>query len=939
MLCRASFVVMAVTVYRYGTPSWIELPEVVSAQLRLAHELRNTLVEISRAADEQRAEVYSALPAVAEAQAVLAQALEVVATEKEAVEEAKRAQRTRSPKTPATARLRAARDKARECRAVVKEAKAAQKELARPAEREIEDRKRASVKATYAVFVQQRGLYWACVDDTTEIMTETGWRKHGDLHPGTLVLTLNTATRLSEWQPVACVNRYDVTDVNLLGMTGQRHDSLTTFNHRWPVIYRTSYNTRSRCWRTSETLRPSDALITGAPAGDVPTEAKWEDAFVELVAWFFTEGTAEKRPGRNYPRVRIYQSNKVNPLYVDRIRRALTVLYGPASSHSLGGGWDSRRRNRPPAWREYIHPTHPDRTVFILNQAAAAPLLDIAPNRVVTIDFVRSLTFAQLELFIGTAVDGDGTRKKISGLMEIAQRDPARLDALEVAALLCGYSVRRYTWRTGVKYEPSIMLSISRRITTMVTSQRSTVVKYTGVVWCPTTPNRTWLARRNGKVWYTGNSWNDVVDHHRVAEQRVISLRQQGRPAELRFRRFTGGGALAVQLQRQAGAPQRTPELLASGTGTWRNVLRTGTWMPPEDFAALPRTWRTRQSRSTITMRVGDQSVEIPSIIHRMLPADADVTGARLVVQRVAADARVSVSITAKIPDPLPASGPTVAVHCGWRREDDDAVRVATWRATEPIEVPEHLSDVVRVETPTTGIVVLPAQWREGLARPDKLRSQRDLLLDPVRDELVEWLQHHPQEDLTQVSKWRSPGRFAAVAIRWRSDPPSGGKEIAARLEAWRRADKALWQRQEHGRNKHLGRRTDAYRRVAAWLSSTAGRIVVDDTDLAALTRSITEVTSTDSTPAEVTKVAAKQRVDVAPGEFRAAVVAAATRDGVQVVTVTSANLTREHTCGYVLPPDKETARPLLCNGCGRYYDPDTSATMLMLLRAQPSAA
>lgn len=35
MLCRASFVVMAVTVYRYGTPSWIELPEVVSAQLRV----------------------------------------------------------------------------------------------------------------------------------------------------------------------------------------------------------------------------------------------------------------------------------------------------------------------------------------------------------------------------------------------------------------------------------------------------------------------------------------------------------------------------------------------------------------------------------------------------------------------------------------------------------------------------------------------------------------------------------------------------------------------------------------------------------------------------------------------------------------------------------------------------------------------------------------
>jgi len=32
--------------------------------------------------------------------------------------------------------------------------------------------------------------------------------------------------------------------------------------------------------------------------------------------------------------------------------------------------------------------------------------------------------------------------------------------------------------------------------------------KYTGIVWCPTTRNGNWLARRNGTVYYTGNCFD-----------------------------------------------------------------------------------------------------------------------------------------------------------------------------------------------------------------------------------------------------------------------------------------------------------------------------------------------------------------------------------------------------------------------------------------------
>lgn len=44
------------------------------------------------------------------------------------------------------------------------------------------------------------------------------------------------------------------------------------------------------------------------------------------------------------------------------------------------------------------------------------------------------------------------------------------------------------------------------------------IVRYTGTIWCPTTPNGTWLARRKGTVFYTGNSaWavsEDAIKSH-----------------------------------------------------------------------------------------------------------------------------------------------------------------------------------------------------------------------------------------------------------------------------------------------------------------------------------------------------------------------------------------------------------------------------------------
>lgn len=436
---------------------------------------------------------------------------------------------------------------------------------------------------------------------------------------------------------------------------------------------------------------------------------------------------------------------------------------------------------------------------------------------------------------------------------------------------------------------------------------------------------------------------NDVIARHNTAVQRVIKDRAQGKPAEMRFHRYTGSGGLTVQLQRsqQAGDPPRNPELLASGGGKWRNVYQLGDWSDPREWDARPR----RERRTTVTMRTGDQQVTVPVVAHRALPVDAEVTGARLVVRKVGPDTRVSVHTSIRVPAGTPQEGPTVAVHCGWRREADDAIRVATWRASESVTVPETLLDVVRVVSATTGIVVLPDSWRDGLARPAVIQADRDRLLNELKDKLVGFLRAHPlpvgdDEDAPtagRVEKWRSPRRFVRLAHEWAQTPPPHGDGIVAELRSWQEFDRGLWRRQEHGRNKHLGRRADGWRRFAAWVASIAGAVVVDDTDLAGLVREVTRDQREGDGPAlpvDVVEKIARQRVDAAPGELRQAVATAMVRDhgDASVVTVASANLSREHTCGHVHGEAVVPGAP--CGGCGRRYDPDLSATMLMLSRA-----
>lgn len=351
-----------------------------------------------------------------------------------------------------------------------------------------------------------KGAIILCADEETEILTMSGWKSYTDLEVGEMVLTLDHESGMSEWSPLLRVNVFPAERRTMLSLEGQRHSSLTTMDHRWPVTgYRYEHKRRinTREWRSSATLKNTDRFVVAAPCVSLPTEPKYQDALVEVIAWVWTEGTI-LRPGST---VNICQSHKVHATNCTAIRRALTTLYGPAH----GGDMRKLRGGQRPAWIE--ESGAPGITIFRLNRVASAPVLEhLDSQKVVAPSFIASLTASQLQLFVDRSLDGDGQRR--AGVDILGQRVEARNKSFEMACVLLGsavktvaYAEKRPERKPGThQFFTSALRSVSNiHITPKNGTFKHGLVDHDGVVWCPTTANGTWLARRHGTIYYTGN--------------------------------------------------------------------------------------------------------------------------------------------------------------------------------------------------------------------------------------------------------------------------------------------------------------------------------------------------------------------------------------------------------------------------------------------------
>jgi len=359
-----------------------------------------------------------------------------------------------------------------------------------------------------------------CVDAATEILTRRGWLHQDEVREGDAALGIDPATGQSEWQDIREIYRSGAACHKMIRMAIAGHESLSTPDHRW--LIRDSEGALR--WSTTEALRAGDQIPCSAPCADLPAGPKYADAFVELVAWTYTEGWLERGLS-----VRIGQNERVNPEKTARIRGALRALLGDQISwvkpcaccggppndgrgndrlrgRGLCGACHERHRQagslgKYPAYSGWTEsPRKPDgMVIFNISRAVSREILAACPEKVPSWSFLLSLTRAQLELFIEVSLLADGHDQTFS------QAIGPRLDAFVLASVLAGKRPSRPRPASSHKHLATVGL-LKASGARVSRAEQLTHERYEGVIWCPSVRHGNWLARRDGHIFYTGNT-------------------------------------------------------------------------------------------------------------------------------------------------------------------------------------------------------------------------------------------------------------------------------------------------------------------------------------------------------------------------------------------------------------------------------------------------
>lgn len=327
--------------------------------------------------------------------------------------------------------------------------------------------------------------FWGCVPTSVQVCTRSGWQYHHELSIGDEILALDPHTREIRWEPLQKVSVYDY-DGDLRQWGGQI-DALSTPNHRWLV----EDGERSFIARSSERVggdpkvadlsrRASVVLGGGAPT-QFADQAKYEDEFVEAVAWIICDGSVHTNQTGT---TSIHLAGK-KPHKVDAWRR----LANWASTTYAG-------INRKP-WSEGTTRDSGQAT-FYIGPALTGEILNVAPDKRITAEFINSLTYHQARLFHDTLIAGDGHVRRNS--VRWTQVNDERREMFQWLAALLGI---RSTVESGLKVQEYYRPTISAG--TM--EANASDVHYEGQVWCPTVESGIWFARsESGSTYWTGNT-------------------------------------------------------------------------------------------------------------------------------------------------------------------------------------------------------------------------------------------------------------------------------------------------------------------------------------------------------------------------------------------------------------------------------------------------
>lgn len=345
-----------------------------------------------------------------------------------------------------------------------------------------------------------------CLSEDTEVLTFDGWKPIMQVHKGELVMTCKMEMQKLEYQSAQDVAVFDHQGELFHINNTETADILATEEHRHLIDKQVRTRRKGKYvayWKNKPCLsKVNDFPRTFRVPAAYPFDGGlvWKDrAFLCLLAWIITDGHVNCYYKEKPYVIRLNQSKKQHiPTIRSLIQRAELACSESVKPASMDRYIIHRGKQK-------LIKSKPSQR-FTFNVEASAKIIKALDGQVHRIPrWVFNVDRKSRLAFFESLVDGDGTyqitKRDDRPIIFYAGLSKELADDVQELCIGLGY-------RATVTFADAMWkVYISRRFPYHYVYRRDIAkVPYNGKVCCLSVVNETFVARRNGKVFITGNS-------------------------------------------------------------------------------------------------------------------------------------------------------------------------------------------------------------------------------------------------------------------------------------------------------------------------------------------------------------------------------------------------------------------------------------------------